>query len=222
MIKYNMQPVPVGKVKDWSASILDESGVRQIKLQNPKIAMSVHYGMRPEGYDGVVVREERGGSVIIPYTVDESGQLYVGVIKESRPTMGGFVWNLPRGAADAADKDLKLAALREMEEETGIKTNLDRIRQLSSNVNPNSALMDTSTGNGVSFFALEFRPVELVKDDGSYRFPDDTGLIKGGSVGEKITECLFMKVDEVIKVEDMFTLAGVGLLLTALRGRIDA
>lgn len=55
-----------------------------VEIRNEKMGASSCYGMRVEGYDGIVWREPGGGgSVILPYTL-WGGELYIGVVSQNR------------------------------------------------------------------------------------------------------------------------------------------
>ena len=74
--------------------------------------------MRPEGYDGFIIREQGGGATTIPYMITSEGGIYVGVVEENRATLGGVTENIPRGMQSKAETHEQTAA-RELLEETG-------------------------------------------------------------------------------------------------------
>jgi len=121
----------------------------QVELHNPHIGTTVTYGMRPEGYDGVVIHERRGGgAVTVPYVVEE-GEPYIGLLHEERQLMGGMVWNVPRGMLQP-DETHEEGALREFHEETGYLAVGRTVDLLAMEVNSNSAVFDTSReGEGI-------------------------------------------------------------------------
>ena len=189
-----------------------------------KMGIEVQYGKRPEGYDGVIVRElGGGGAVTIPYMVDKQGEIFVGVVEENRPLLGGKVLNVPRGFLDKGETH-KDAASRELAEETGYRALGARVIKLVQGLNPNSTYFDTSRSEeeGVSIFAVRVEPeeLELIQDENGadvYVFPAHVReQAEGDKPAERILGSRFIPVAEAATSRDMFTSAATGQLMTAL------
>ncbi len=214
--------------RGWTVAINGENveePVESASLTQGRMGIDIEYGQRPEGYDGVVIRERGGGgAVTIPYMVHpNSGDVYVGVVEEFRPTLGGNVLNVPRGFMDAGETH-RDTATRELQEETGFKAIGSRVVQLAQGLNPNSTYFDTSRSEdeGVSIFAVPVHESELdhvVQDDGSetYVFPGHIRQqAEGNKPAERILGSKFVLVEEAMQSRDMFTSAAAGHLLTGL------
>jgi len=140
--------------------------VSGVRIYNEKMGLEVRYGMRSEGYDGIIDHEAGGGgSVIVPW-IEIGGILYVGLLKQRRLTQNiqSDVWNVPRGYLDPGEKHFATAA-REFEEETGFKRPEERIHLLEGDpVNSNSAKQDTSRPlEGTRFYGFQVREDELTE-----------------------------------------------------------
>ncbi len=230
-----MSPIPpeaeAQAKRGWEIAVNDKPvnvPVTDARFRQTKMGIEITYGQRPEGYDGVVIHElGGGGAVTIPYMVHpESGEVYVGVVEENRPLLGGNVLNVPRGFLDVGETH-EDAAQRELKEETGydVKALGGRVVKLTKEgLNPNSTFYDTSGSpdEGVHIFAVRVEPNELEvikREDGSneYVFPAtirDTA--QGNKAAERILGSRFIPVGEAGKSRDMFTQAATGKLMTAL------
>ena len=223
---YKITPLVPEQKRDWSLVVNGEEihDVESVTLVNTRLNMSVDYGMRPEGYDGFVIRE-LGGAVTIPYTMDLNGQIYIGLVNEYRPTTGEkSTLNVPRGMTDLGE-DHKTTAERELAEETGYRLQKigKRVVQLASNLNVNSSLFDNSReeNQGVSVYGVRVESDELVlnhDDDGSlfYSFPNDTTHQAESDTSELIYGSKFVPLAEAAQSKDMFTVSAVGLLVVQL------
>lgn len=217
-------PIPKGTRRGWEVRLNGEIVEEVTELEISSRFGNLRYGMRQEGYDGLLFHETGGGgSVTIPYFIKNPGEIFVGMVWQSRPTQGGFVWNVPRGFLAPGESHFA-AAGRELAEETGFTPLQERIRLLGGGVNPNSAFFDTSLMGeemlcGVNFFALEVDSNEVeAQQDGTLRFRE--GFLRGVSrVGETILGCAFHPISFAISVSDMFTVAGCARLLQYL-GRV--
>lgn len=86
---------------------------------------------------------------IIPVTADG----HVVLVKQHRFGTDSITWETPGGAVSRGEKDLTMAALRELEEETGLSTK--KILALPG-MAPNPAIQ----GNRITYFlALDVQPV---------------------------------------------------------------
>ena len=223
---YEMQPVPETKDRGWTLTVDGETiEAKKFTLINERFGSQVEYGMRPEGYDGFVIRE-RGGAVTLPYMVSPEGQILVGLIDEYRPTTGrDSILNAPRGMANIGESR-EQTALRELEEETGFsdKAKLGmRAIELASDVSANSTYFDTSRpeNEGTAFYALEVTSDHLelrYEDDGKpyYAFPERTVETAEDAATEKIFGSKFVPLHEALQSKDMFTGYAVGQLLGKL------
>lgn len=208
------------KKRGWKVFVNGEeqTGAAIVELHNEKLGIILRYGMRPEGYDGIVISQPGGGgSVIIPW-VNVNGMPYVGVLLQERVLQGGPVLNLPRGMIDPGETHLE-AAGRELQEEldeAGVDARmLTEIRELEAEPgNPDSAYHDTSKpGDGIHFFEVEVNP-RLLESDGTdgYKFKDER-VTSASTMGEKILQCKFIRWDEAARLSDLLTRSGVALLV---------
>lgn len=201
--------------------VIDE--VSEARIFHEKMGISVGYGMRPAGYDGVgIIEPGRGGVVSVPFVIIDN-EMLVGVVEESRDYQGGVVPNVPRGFLDPKETHIQ-ALSRETGEEIGIDFNKERVYDITGDAkNPNSAFFETpDQGQGVRFYAVAFHPSELVQRNG--RWTIDSSLLTAKSkVAERILKCYFMPWLQVMQLNDMFSVAGTGLLIaftTKMSGKL--
>ena len=206
--------------RGWDVSIDGEretEPISTLQLHHPKLGVTIDYGQRPEGYDGPVIQEKGGGgSVVVPYFIND-GELYIGVVNESRPTMTDGstepIRNVPRGFMDPKEKHFDTAT-RILGQEAGFAPIADRVRELDGDpMNPNSAFFVTGKGKGVKAYGVEMTADELVESKVSntpaqreYTF--NTDIVKPTSkMGEKISGSTFIHWSEAVKLSDMFSVA---------------
>src|SRR3989344_1136046 len=104
--------------RGWKLELNGEpvENVSGLRLHNDRFG-TLEYGATPAGYDSWCFEEVGGGgSVIVPYFVDPSGMIYIGLVTQDRYTMGGKVENLPRGFLKGEETHFQ-AAQREADEE---------------------------------------------------------------------------------------------------------
>ncbi len=65
----------------------------------------------------------------------------VGMLKIYRHAIGGYSWEIPRGFRDPEEKDPRITAQRELEEETGLLCDLSNIRSLGTII-PEAGVVD--------------------------------------------------------------------------------
>ena len=197
--------------------------VTSLRLHNPRFG-TLEYGVTPQGYDSWCFEEVGGGgSVIVPYVIIAGG-LFIGLVQQDRYTMGGKVWNLPRGFLAENETHFE-AAQRESGEE--LRFNLaERFSELPGlPANPNSAFFVTlGDGKGVRFYGLEIKvgEVESVEtiEFGNMLKLRDKALKPVSKVGELIFGCNFVPWVKALQSNDMFTAAGIGRLLPAVISKL--
>lgn len=209
------------KNRGWKVFVngKEQAGAAIVEIRNEQLGISARYGMRPEGYDGIVIGQPGGGgSVIVPWVNVVGWMPYVGVLLQERVLQGGLVLNLPRGMIDPGETHLQ-AAGRELQEEladAGVDARmLTEIRELEAEPgNPDSAYHDTSKPeDGIHFFEVEVNPHLLESDGtGGYKFKDER-VVSASTMGEKILQCRFIRWDEAARLSDLLTRSGVALLV---------
>lgn len=212
-----------GEKQDWDVSINQEpiQNVKSVHMENRNIGIAVDYGMLTHGYDSIVVTEI-GGANIAPYCIMEE-TLHIGVLRQLRYNMGGWVLNIPRGFMNLNENHFQ-AAVRENQEETRFNfTNLKRIKQLShAPQNQDSGYFNTVDGKGIQTFSLLISPTELEQTtdlnwcSGTiYQFKPEV-LKPISSIAEKIMGCKFIPWREAMKLADMPTTNATGMLIATL------
>lgn len=193
--------------------------VSSVRLFNEKMGLEFRYGMRAEGYDGVVLHEPGGGgSVLVPFVTFDN-TLHIGMLEQERKTQGGNALNLPRGFLDPGESHFETAA-REMQEETGVAIDRSRIKDFNKYArsgNANSAFFGTSRDDeGVHFYGVEFLSQEVEEEplpSLALRLRDDTIRPKeGNQMAERIFSCRFYPWRIAAGVGDLFTNAGLARL----------
>lgn len=198
--------------------------VSTAEIRQEKMGISLKYGQHPGGYDSIEIHEQGGGgAVTVPYAIID-GHLLIGVVAQNRPAAGGVVLELPRGFLDPGETHDE-TALRETHEETGLDAVKSRLIKLGNERNPNSTFFNTSKdGEGVSFYAIQVEPNELVKVDSPdgtahYAFTSDIqSQAEGDKAAERILGSKFIPVTEAVHSSDILTEAGVGLLTAHMIG----
>ncbi|MBA3724135.1 MAG: NUDIX hydrolase [Candidatus Levybacteria bacterium] len=196
-----LKPMPDGKAPGWKHTATTPDQTEQVVVdatafssRNDRMGTSVSYGQGPEGYDRWIVREPNGGgAVTVPY-IRIDGELYVGVNKTQRSAAGGPVTEVPRGFSLPLESHDDTAA-REFEEETGVTTLSQRIKDLGGRpVNPNTTFFqaDARKREGVKFYGLELNKDEVTvlreSDNPQTRVYEFTPELKGKitAVNEKL------------------------------------
>lgn len=180
--------------------------------------------MSPQGFDTWGWREPGGGgSAVVPYAFCK-GELLIGLALQRRPNQGGNVLNLPRGFLDPGESHFE-AAKREFEEEIGMDPSKLRFKRLLGEPkNPNSTFFETpGDGDGVKFFAIHFhsKSLEPASDGGGMVFRKDSlkvsSAVKQAKLDEDILGSRFLPYEQAVSVADMFTSAGIALLIAQER-----
>ncbi len=215
-----------GKSRGWKLFVNDKEipEVESVELSS-KFGV-VRYGLTPQGYDAWCFAENGGGgTVLVPYFIDRTGFLYVGVVEQPRPLQADKpVLNLPRGFLDPGVNHFQ-NALKEGSEEIGL-IEKNRVFPLKGEPgNPNNTFFFTNNVNekgekfGIRFFGVEFSRHEIIMDKGKLIFQQGvvTPITKDA---EKIMGTQFVPWREALQMGCMITNAGVGRLLAHLYVRI--
>ena len=105
--------------------------------------ISVFHRLMDNGYPYTVVKTRTGkGATVIPMissTETEPAQYLV--ISQPRPPIGGISWEFPSGGVDFGE-EVKVAAMRELEEETDIHTTDEQVHFLGNYHSNPAALLD--------------------------------------------------------------------------------
>jgi 8-oxo-dGTP pyrophosphatase MutT (NUDIX family) len=235
MLPFEMGDIPTSPEdqakRGWEITVNGEpvDGVTSARLTQSRMGIDIRYGKRPEGYDGVIIREP-GGAATIPYMIDDDGRIFIGVVEEYRPTMGEAVTaNIPRGFSDFKGTDARResdeeTAKRELHEETGYRALGKSMIKLAEGMNPNSTYFDYSHDRkeGVSLFAVKVPQADLElthseEGDVFYAFPAHVRAeAEGDKPAERILGSRFIPLEEALKSRDMFTSAATGQLVARL------
>lgn len=135
-MEFKLRPIPVDHARGWTVVINGEAQTVDEIVLTSKFGV-LHYGLRPEGYDSWVFRENAGGGALtLPYTITDGGKLYIALVKENRPNMGKEpVWCAIGGFVDVGETHDQAQA-REAHEESGLNTNRAQLLP-GVNINPN-------------------------------------------------------------------------------------
>jgi 8-oxo-dGTP pyrophosphatase MutT (NUDIX family) len=223
---FAITPIQKGAERGWKVDINGTDVTKDTTsadFTNHTLGLELRFGMRPEGYDGFIIREQGGGgAATIPYMITAEGGIYVGVVEENRAALGGVTENIPRGMQSKGETHEQTAA-RELLEETGYVAHLGRFSLLASGLNPNSTYFDTSKSpnDGVSMYALHVQEdeLDLTHDDAGnvyYQFSKDVNNNTAPDITEQIISSRFIPLEAALKSRDMFTAAAAGHLLADL------
>ncbi|KAG8069471.1 hypothetical protein GUJ93_ZPchr0006g43073 [Zizania palustris] len=80
----------------------------------------------------------RGPAVAVLILLESKGQTYAVLTEQVRVPVGKYILELPAGMLDDEKGDFVGTAVREVEEETGIKLNLDNMVDLTALLNPDT------------------------------------------------------------------------------------
>lgn len=183
---FEMNQIPEDKGRGWTVLVDGEErkvGIVEIKSKFGTLT----YGLRPEGYDGWVFREQGGGgAVTVPYTRTPEGELLVGLLLEKRANMGDkSVWCVIGGFVDP-DESHSAAQAREAAEESGLDAaKAEELTGMNTNANRAFFVADANAGEGVHAYSLSL-PFDWLEADGeSYKLKDAallSGFKKAGDV----------------------------------------
>ncbi|MEM4733566.1 MAG: NUDIX hydrolase [Candidatus Bathyarchaeia archaeon] len=164
----------------------------RLVYSNPWIKLFFDHVRFPDGREGyynrIIESEGRHGVAVLPFRRQS-----IGLVRQFRYPIGQELWEIPRGFGDSNDS--RHDALRELEEETGIKIELERLVELGP-IYPNSGILASQ----VLLFAADCEDVpELPKSP----------------KGHEITEFRWIQKEEVLsgiasgEITDAFTLCAV-------------
>ncbi len=211
-MSFKMGGIPAGSKRGWEVSINGVSSlVSSVFLHSDKYG-TVCYGLRPEGYDSWTFAMQ-DSSVVLPYTKNPDGEVFIGLIKENRANLGGEYWCALGGFADPGES-FKDAAVRETAEESGMDA--QTCVQLPGYPVVEDRLLfvaDPNTGEGCNVNYGFLIPFEELKEDedGNYR------LINNPTDHKKADQVVFFPWKEAVKVTpDGIALAAISQLLVVV------
>lgn len=224
ILPFVMKDIPSEFPRGWELELNNMiiKDVYRLTMTHGRLGLKLDYGLRPEGFDGPTI-EEPGGSIVVPYTFDKNGNIFVGLVNEYRPLLGGFVDNIPRGLADPHNgESRKETAVRELREEMGLKLNGSAIVELANGLNANTTFFDTSkseqTGISIHAVKVDVTYLEALKDEEGkeyFIFPQEVrDNVRPDEGTELITGSKFVDIND-INTRDILTLAAVGALTKA-------
>ena len=200
---FTITKIPLDKICGWTVYI---NGHKQrIEMIEVKSQFgTLTYGVRPEGYDSWVFKEQGGGgAVTVLYTYTPDGELYIGMILEDRPNMGDEqVWCVIGGFIKPSETHQD-AQLRESVEEAGINVKAEQLPGLPMVSNRLFFVADVRCGEGVHAYALNvpFDQLKLIDEQmgakGGFRFAEEN--IKLGDF-KKANQVTFFNWRDAIKI----------------------
>lgn len=163
---FQMRNIPKDHKRGWTVLIDGEE--RSVgKLEITSKFGTLTYGLRPEGYDGLALREQgSGGAVTLPWTRTPEGELLVGLLSEKRANMGDMpVWCAIGGFVDPGETHAQAQA-REASEESGLDAaKAKEILGMATNANRAYFVADANAGEGMRTYVLEL-PFSWLEPDG--------------------------------------------------------
>ena len=133
-------------------------------------------GIRPEGWQGFLFRENGGGgSFTIPWACGPKGEILVGMVQENRPNMGGPVWCIMGGFVDLGenhDQSQKREAAEEGGLDTGGAKKLPGVGIVSNRL---FWVADVKGGEGGRVFEKEYFFLQLEPRRGRRRLETERG-----------------------------------------------
>jgi len=210
--------LPLGKTAGWKLFVDGKEVAAQA------VELLSRFGLLRWGFNGAYDTwgfEEPGGggSVLVPYFIDEHGMLWIGVVRQPRPFQSETpVLNLPRGFMEPGETHFQTGT-REGSEEVGVNGK-ERVFLLDGEGgNPNSTFFITvgknedGTSKGVRFYGVRFTADEVEASDGlTYTFRE--GVVTAVTLdAEKIMGTVFVPWTDVAQLGCLMSNAGVARLL---------
>jgi ADP-ribose pyrophosphatase YjhB (NUDIX family) len=216
--------IPTDAAAGWNIAIFDRHGnalttdqIGLVVAHNPKMGVSIGYGMTRSKYDGFLIRETGGGGSVTAMYAIINGHVYVGVLEQDRFTQGGKILNCARGYRNPGESAFG-TAVREFKEETGLQLPALMTYELKgSPVNPNSAhYMTAEDGEGVRFYACRL-PLEIIElRGGEYRIKQS--VIDRASEEDRRKEGIFgiklIPWQKAMLLQDGFSVIATARLIT--------
>lgn len=192
--RFKIVPLPENYKPGWAVKIngIIDSSVKEVQLESN--FGTVHYGMRPEGFDGPVW-EEKAGMVTLLVAVSPDGEKYVGMPRENRPNMGTEpVFCILGGMAKGTDTKTCCELAKEVAaQKAGIDaSSAEKYRGLHVNSNRLYWVCDPKeSGRGVHCYRLVIFWNDLEEaEDGFYKLKETF------SVGGKSDRVRFFPIKE--------------------------
>ena len=174
---FMMGQIPKDKGRGWTV-LLDGEEVQVGKIDISSKFGTLTYGLRPEGYDSWVFREQGGGgAVTVPYAHTPDGHLLIGLLLEKRANMGDKpVWCTIGGFVDLGESH-DTAQAREAAEESGLDaTKAEELAGFNTNANRAFFVADASAGEGVHAYGLRLPFDWLEMDDECFKLKNAAQL----------------------------------------------
>ncbi|WP_096086262.1 NUDIX domain-containing protein [Agaribacterium haliotis] len=137
---------------------------KEVVYENPWIEVSHEQVLRPNGTEGIYGLVSFKGCAVAVVPISENGDTWL--VKQSRYAMDEITIEVPEGGA-SRDEDPALAALRELEEEVGLKAEkIEKILelQISNSITNERAHVFVATGLSEGMQALEdTEDIEVIK-----------------------------------------------------------
>lgn len=208
-------PCPEDK-RQWQVIADGESiDVGNVLIVNPNIGVAIALGMRPEGYQGPVIREAKGGGeVSLPYfRHPDTGVLWVGLLMESRPNMGGAAL-CAVGGLNAAGLTRDETMVKEGQEEGGFTAEPEILPGELINANRLLVLADYRKDEGIRVGGLEVPFSAVTFEDG---ITTEAHFAEGTTFGKKPGAVIFKPWQVAIgETADGIALAAIARLLSHL------
>lgn len=202
---------------DFGKGLIPLPSVVRARFVNRKRDMAFNLAKSPDGNFSTVTRVGGGGAVSLLYTIDETGQLWIGGVMQMRRNISDkHIFNAMRGYNRPGEGNLS-AALREALEESGRNDLMTPIQLKGETLNVDSAMNDSRHGGGVDLFRVEVPFEALIQnDDGTLSF--DTTDLTDEQRNEGIYKVLFIRgtIQSIARLADSFTIAGFARLLADL------
>jgi hypothetical protein len=213
-----MTPEPdEGKSRQWRAFVGgEEVDSAKVLLINSGFDVAIGVGQRPEGYQGPILRQAQGGGeVSLPYFrhPERDGEIWVGLLMESRPNMGGATL-CAVGGMNAATLSRDETIRKEGEEEGGFSVEPNILPGAFVNSDRLFFLANPNTGEGVRFGAVEVPFSAVTFEDG---ITEEAHFAAGTEFGKKPGAVIFKPwKNAVTDTADALALSAIVRLMASL------